>query len=91
MVTPSMTTQYETNRYESRRTPSIFLPEDPSQEELAQYWTLSAQDRTEVLRCRGDANGSDKAQSTKGLGKFGVQLATSPPQTQSDQRPAGPK
>ncbi len=39
-----------------RRTPSIILPEDPSQEELLQFWTLSARDREEVLRCRGEAN-----------------------------------
>jgi hypothetical protein len=66
MLTPPITTSHEANRYESRRTPSIFLPEDPSQEELAQYWTLSAQDRTEVLRCRGDANRR----------RFAVQLCT---------------
>ena len=57
MVTPSMTTQYETNRYERHRTPSLLLPEDPSQDELAQYWTLSAHDQAEVVRCRTDAVG----------------------------------
>ena len=55
MVTPSMTPQYETNRYESHRTPSLLLPEDPSQDELAPYWTLSARDQAEVMRCRTDA------------------------------------
>src|SRR2546422_5400913 len=34
---------------------SIILPEDPSQEELAQYWTLSTQDKQEVFKCRGEA------------------------------------
>jgi len=47
-----MTTPYEANRSESRRTPSILLPEDPSQEALAQYWTLSARDQAEVMRRR---------------------------------------
>lgn len=39
-----------------RRAPSIVLPNDPSQEELLQVWTLSARDCAEVMRCRGDAN-----------------------------------
>jgi hypothetical protein len=39
-----------------RRALSLVLPDDPSQDELLQYWTLSAQDRTEVLRCRGEAH-----------------------------------
>lgn len=39
-----------------RRSPSLILPDDPSPEELLQCWTLSARDRVEVLRCRGDAN-----------------------------------
>jgi TnpA family transposase len=34
---------------------SIGLPENPSQEQLALYWTLSARDKEEVRRCRGDA------------------------------------
>jgi hypothetical protein len=66
MVTLSMTTQHETNRYESRRTPSLLLPEDPSQDELAQYWTLSARDRAEVMRYRTDATRR----------RFAVQLCT---------------
>ena len=66
MVTPSMTTQYETNWYESHRTPSLLLPEDPSQDELAQYWTLSARDQAEVVRCRTDATRR----------RFAVQLCT---------------
>jgi TnpA family transposase len=49
-----------------RRTPSLILPEDPSAEDCVQYWTLSAQDRAEVLRCRGDANRR----------RFAVQLCT---------------
>ena len=39
-----------------RRPPALILPHDPSSEELLQCWTLSARDRAEVLRCRGDAN-----------------------------------
>ena len=66
MVTPSMTTQYETNRHESRRPPSLLLPEDPNQDELAQYWTLSARDQAEVMRCRTDATRR----------RFAVQLCT---------------
>jgi hypothetical protein len=42
------------------------LPEDPSLEELAQCWTLSARDQEEVVRCRGDANRR----------RFAVQLCT---------------
>src|SRR5262245_47942601 len=34
----------------------LTLPEDPSEEELARNWTLSAADHAEVLRCRGDHN-----------------------------------
>src|SRR5215813_256432 len=49
-----------------RRTPSLILPEDPSPEELLQFWTLSARDRVEVLRCRGEANRR----------RFAVQLCT---------------
>jgi|GEM_PF-4373316 len=49
-----------------RRTSSIILPEDPGQEELLQFWTLSARDREEVLRCRGEANRR----------RFAVQLCT---------------
>jgi hypothetical protein len=49
-----------------RRAPAIVLPEDPSPEELAQYWTLSARDKAEVLRCRGDAQRR----------RFAVQLCT---------------
>ena len=39
-----------------RRTPSLLLPEEPSPEELAQFWTLSDLDRAEVFKCQGDAN-----------------------------------
>jgi uncharacterized protein DUF4158 len=35
--------------------PALLLPADPSLEELAQHWTLSPQDKAEVLQCRGDA------------------------------------
>jgi hypothetical protein len=32
------------------------LPIDPSDEELARDWTLTAEDLVEVERCRGDHN-----------------------------------
>jgi TnpA family transposase len=32
------------------------LPHDPTDEELAQNWTLSIEDLEEVMRCRGDSN-----------------------------------
>src|SRR6266446_949622 len=38
-----------------RRPLALMLPEDPSAEELAQYWTLSPQDKHEVCKCRGEA------------------------------------
>src|SRR5882724_4421485 len=53
MSTPDMR---EVGAAVRRRTPSLMLPEDPSPEELAQFWTLSARDRAEVLRCQGEAN-----------------------------------
>jgi TnpA family transposase len=58
-------TSQEANGAVHRR-PSILLPEDPSEEELAQYWTLSARDRAEVMRCRSDATRR----------RFAVQLCT---------------
>src|SRR4029453_13456656 len=45
---------------------SLILPEDPGPEELLQFWTLSARDRAEVMRCRGEANRR----------RFAVQLCT---------------
>ena len=38
-----------------RRPPVLALPDDPSQEELAQYWTLSPRDKDEVAKCRGES------------------------------------
>src|SRR5215469_18104122 len=32
------------------------LPNDPTEEELACDWMLSAEDREQVFRCRGDTN-----------------------------------
>jgi TnpA family transposase len=49
-----------------RRPQSFILPQDPSPEELAQYWTLSPPDKTEVLQCRGEAQRR----------RFAVQLCT---------------
>jgi hypothetical protein len=65
MLSPSTATSQEANG-SVRRRPSLLLPEDPSQEELAQYWTLSARDRAEVMRCRSDATRR----------RFAVQLCT---------------
>ena len=56
MLTPRTTTSHEANGTVQHRSPSLILPEDPSQEELAQYWSLSAHDRAEVMRCQGEAN-----------------------------------
>lgn len=61
-----VTAPYQVSRAVHRRTPSVILPEDPSPEDLAQYWTLSAQDKEEVLKCRGEAQRR----------RFAVQLCT---------------
>jgi TnpA family transposase len=37
-----------------QRSPTIPLPEDPAEEDLARNWTLSPADRIEALHCRGD-------------------------------------
>ena len=47
-----------------RRVSGIWLPDEPSEEELARHWTLSEADRREVSQCRGDENRR----------RFGVQL-----------------
>jgi TnpA family transposase len=49
-----------------RRPPVLALPDDPSQEELAQYWTLSPRDKDEVSKCRGESQRR----------RFAVQLCT---------------
>ena len=46
------------------RVSGIWLPDEPSEEELARHWTLSEADRREVSQCRGDENRR----------RFGVQL-----------------
>ena len=56
MATPETMTLCETSAMPRRRSPSLLLPEEPSREELAQFWTLSDRDRAEVLRCQGEAN-----------------------------------
>ena len=66
MFTPDTTPGHEAHAPVRRRTSSLILPEDPSPEDLVHYWTLSAQDHAEVLRCRGDANRR----------RFAVQLCT---------------
>ena len=65
-MTPRLTTSHAATGYKSRRTPSVLLPAAPSQEELAQYWTLSTRDQAEVMRCRTDATRR----------RFAVQLCT---------------
>ena len=66
MSTPDRMPSVEINHTPRRRSPSVVLPEDLSQEELAQYWTLSASDRAEVMRCRSDTT----------CRRFAVQLCT---------------
>ena len=66
MSTPDGMPSVEIIHTPRRRSPSVVLPEDLSQEELAQYWTLSASDRAEVMRCRSDATRR----------RFAVQLCT---------------
>jgi TnpA family transposase len=55
MATSDPTTPLETSAA-LRRIPSLLLPEAPSREELAQFWTLSDRDCAEVMRCQGEAN-----------------------------------
>jgi Domain of unknown function (DUF4158) len=78
MLTPGMTIAHEANGT-VRRPPSILLPDDPSQEVLLQFWTLSAQDRDEVLRCRGDANRRRFAVQLCMLRTYGRFLPEAPP------------
>lgn len=66
MSIPDIMASEEISRSPRRSTPSVILPEDPSQEELALYWTLSASDRAEVMRCRSDPTRR----------RFAVQLCT---------------
>lgn len=66
MFTSDPTPEPETQAPVRRRAPSLLLPEDPSPEDLVHYWTLSARDHGEVLRCRGDVNRR----------RFAVQLCT---------------
>src|SRR5256885_1965090 len=56
MVTPGTPPLAETPAPVHRRPPALLLPEDPSADDLVRYWTLSARDHAEVLRCRGNAN-----------------------------------
>ena len=55
MSMPDTLPQHEPLLLIRRRTPAITLPEDPSQEELAQYWTLSPREKEEVYKGRGAA------------------------------------
>ena len=66
MAAPETMTPVETNAALRRRSPSLLLPEEPSREELAQFWTLSDRDRVEITRCQGEANQR----------RFAVQLCT---------------
>jgi hypothetical protein len=55
MVTADPTIFQETSLPFRRRPSAPVLPEDPSEEELAQYWMLSTRDKAEVFQCRGEA------------------------------------
>jgi hypothetical protein len=66
MVTADPTIFQETGLPFRRRPSALVLPEDPSEEELAQDWTLSSRDKAEVLQCRGEAQRR----------RFAVQLCT---------------
>ena len=66
MMTADTTRLQETGLPFRRRPPTLVLPDDPSPEELAQHWTLSARDKVGVLQCRGDAQRR----------RFAVQLCT---------------
>ena len=66
MLTPGTTNSPEVIVPVRQRPLSIVLPEDPTQEELARYWTLSASDRDEISLCRGEAQRR----------RFAVQLCT---------------
>src|SRR5919202_6980514 len=66
MATSYPITPLETSAALRRRSPSLLLPEEPSREELGQFWTLSDRDRAEVRRCQGEANQR----------RFAVQLCT---------------
>jgi hypothetical protein len=48
MLPPGTTTSDEANGTVRHRSPAVLLPEDPSPEELAQYWTLSARDKEQL-------------------------------------------
>jgi Domain of unknown function (DUF4158) len=56
MAAPGTIPPLETSAALRRRSPALLLPEEPSREELAQFWTLSDRDRAEVMRCQGEAN-----------------------------------
>ena len=66
MAAPGTIPPLEASAALQRRSPSLLLPEEPSREELAQFWTLSPRDRAEVMRCQGEANQR----------RFAVQLCT---------------
>jgi hypothetical protein len=66
MAAPGTIPLLEASAALRRRSPSLLLPEEPSREELAQFWTLSDRDRAEVMQCQGEANQR----------RFAVQLCT---------------
>jgi len=68
MVSPDLTPLQEPLLVLHRRVPALTLPEDPSPEELAQYWTLSSRDKEEIAQCRGEGQRR----------RFAVQLCLSP-------------
>jgi Domain of unknown function (DUF4158) len=66
MVSPDLPPLQEPLLVLHRRAPALTLPEDPGPEELAQYWTLSSQDKEEIAQCRGEGQRR----------RFAVQLCT---------------
>jgi hypothetical protein len=66
MVSPDLPPLQEPLLVLHRRAPALTLPEDPSPEELAQYWTLSSRDKEEIGQCRGEGQRR----------RFAVQLCT---------------
>ena len=58
------------------RSPKVFLPVDPTDEELARERSLSEAEKVEVLRCRGDENRRRFALPLCVLRKYGRVLVT---------------
>jgi hypothetical protein len=55
MMPPDPLPVQEPLRLIRRRPPVLALPDDPRQEERAQYWTRSPRDKDAVSKCRGES------------------------------------